>query len=168
VTIVGTGSYALGPEVFVWTAATGMRGLGDLPGGSFSSEPFAMTGDASVIVGEATSADGVEAMRWTPDEGMRGLGDLPGGAFQSMAFGVAAGGDIIVGFGTSERGSEAFVWTARDGMRRIADVLREAGTFAAEGWTLTEATGISASGRIVVGNGTNPAGQTEGWIAVLK
>jgi hypothetical protein len=34
-------------------------------------------------------------------------------------------------------------------------------------WELTEATSISADGRIVVGNGIDPAGNTEGWIARL-
>jgi hypothetical protein len=36
-----------------------------------------------------------------------------------------------------------------------------------ERWRLAEAPGISAEGRIIVGNGTDRRGQTEGWIAEL-
>ena len=35
------------------------------------------------------------------------------------------------------------------------------------GWTLTRGTGISADGTTIVGIGTNPAGQTEAWRAVV-
>jgi hypothetical protein len=35
------------------------------------------------------------------------------------------------------------------------------------GWILTSATGISADGLTIVGVGVNPAGQNEGWRAVL-
>lgn len=31
------------------------------------------------------------------------------------------------------------------------------------GWTLTEATDITPDGRVIVGNGTNPSGDPEGW-----
>jgi hypothetical protein len=34
-------------------------------------------------------------------------------------------------------------------------------------WKLLEATGVSADGRTIVGWGTNPNGDTEGWIAVI-
>ncbi|TKJ32311.1 MAG: hypothetical protein CEE38_23425 [Planctomycetes bacterium B3_Pla] len=35
------------------------------------------------------------------------------------------------------------------------------------GWALTYAQGISADGLTIVGYGTNPAGNIEGWIATL-
>ena len=166
-TIVGTGHSAQGPEVFVWTQATGMVGLGDLAGGEFSSEPFGMTPDASVIVGEATSSLGIEAFRWTSAGGMVGLGDLPGGEHQSIAFDVSADGSIVVGYATTALGTEAFIWDATNGMRNLKQLLLSGGVTAVEDWVLTDATGISADGTIVVGNGTNPSGQTEGWVAEL-
>jgi hypothetical protein len=36
-----------------------------------------------------------------------------------------------------------------------------------DGWTLTNATGISANGKYICGTGTNPMGQTEAWVACL-
>ncbi|MGH7455079.1 MAG: hypothetical protein ACRENG_27235, partial [bacterium] len=150
-TIVGTGYSAQGPEVFVWKESTGMIGLGDLAGGQFSSEPFGMTPDASVIVGEASSGRGIEAFRWTQARGMEGLGDLSGGTFHSIAFDVSVDGAIVVGFGNTAQGSEAFIWDATNGMRNLKNVLVAAGLREVEQWRLTEATGISADGRIIVG-----------------
>ena len=36
------------------------------------------------------------------------------------------------------------------------------------GWTLSSATAISADGFTIVGNGTNPSGQYEAWVANLS
>jgi uncharacterized membrane protein len=96
-----------------------------------------------------------------------GLGDLPGGTFHSIAFDVSADGTIVVGFGNTAPGSEAFIWDATNGMRNLKNLLVAAGVQEVEGWRLTEATGISADGRIIVGNGTNPSGQNEGWVVAL-
>ena len=166
-TVVGTGNSAQGFQVFRWTESTGMIGLGDLAGGEFSSEPFGMTPDAAIIVGEASSALGIEAFRWTQARGMEALGDLPGGTFHSIAFDVSDAGAIIVGFGTTAQGAEAFIWEATNGMRKMKTVIVAAGLREVESWQLTEATGISADGRIIVGNGLNPGGQNEGWIAKM-
>jgi uncharacterized membrane protein len=165
--IVGTGTSAEGAQAYRWTAATGMLPLGDLAGGAFESEPFAMTPDATVIVGEGASGNGVEAFRWTAAGGFVGLGDLDGGAFESRAFDVTADGRTVVGMGKTAAGSEAFVWDASRGMRRLEDVLLAAGADGVAGWTLTEATGVSADGKTIVGNGTNPRGESEGWVARL-
>lgn len=164
--IVGTGYSAAGAEVFRWTSGAGMVGLGEIAGGAYNSEPFGMTPDASVIVGEAGTVNGTEAFRWTP-AGYAPLGDLPGGAFESIALDVSADGERVVGFGTTALGMEAFLWDATHGIRRLKDVLLASGAPAVADWTLREATGISADGRVVVGNGINPAGQGEGWIANL-
>src|SRR5438046_10070436 len=51
-------------------------------------------------------------------------------------------------------------------MRDLATVLTGLG-LNLTGWTLTEARGISADGRVIVGTGTNLAGNTEAWRAEL-
>jgi hypothetical protein len=40
-------------------------------------------------------------------------------------------------------------------------------SFELNGWTLNHALAISADGTVIVGNGTNPAGSREAWIAVI-
>jgi probable HAF family extracellular repeat protein len=98
--------------------------------------------------------------------GIEVLGDLPGGGAASRALGVSDDGDTVVGWGTTGAGQEAFLWTAEAGMERLVDRLASEGLDLG-GWTLVEATGVSASGRTIVGWGTNPTGQTEGFVATL-
>ena len=115
------------------------------------------------------SAGGVHVVGSTGGLAARGtevLGDLPGGASSSRALGVSDDGDTIVGWGSTEAGQEAFVWTAEHGMERLESRLTSSG-LSLGGWTLVQATGISASGRTIVGWGTNPDGQTEGFVATL-
>ena len=65
-----------------------MQGIGDLPGGGFSSNALATSFDGSVVVGLSISElafSAGEAFRWTESTGMIGLGDFPGGDARSRA-----------------------------------------------------------------------------------
>ena len=95
-----------------------------------------------------------------------GLGDLAGDVFYSRAYGVSADGSAVVGRGSSASGTEAFVWDETNGMRGLMQVLMDQG-IDMTGWSLTEASGVSADGLTIVGYGTNPLGQEEGWIATI-
>ncbi|GCL47825.1 PEP-CTERM sorting domain-containing protein [Microcystis aeruginosa] len=148
--VVGESSSANGREAFRWTQATGMVGLGDLPGGFFNSQPFGVSGDGSVVVGESSSANGFEAFRWTQGTGMVGLGDFPGGGFGSIARGVSADGSVVVGYGFSANGQEAFRWTQATGMVGLGDLA--GGSFS------STANGVSADGSVVVGESESANG----------
>lgn len=144
-----------------------MVGLGDLHGGAFGSGASAVSADGSVIVGGATSAAGTEAFRWTSGGGMVGLGDLEGTdpeeeVFASGASGVSADGSVIVGNSRVGEETVAFIWDPVHGMRDLRDVLVNDYGLDLTGWTLDEATGISADGNVIVGNGNGGA-----WLAVL-
>jgi len=122
------------------------QGLGDLPGGIYSSRAHAVSADGSVVVGYSLSSSGYEAFRWTSGTGIVGLGDLEGGWFHSMANGISADGSVIVGGGVSDSGdSEAFRWTAATGMQGLGDLPEGAGH--------SGATAASADGSVVVGFG---------------
>ena len=152
-------------EAFRWTQAGGMVGLGDLTGGSFSSNAQGVNSDGSVVVGVGTSASGIaEAFRWTQAGGMVGLGDLTGGSFLSVARGVNSDGSVVVGYGTSASGIEAFRWTQAGGMQRVTDWLAAAGVTVASGYTLRSADGVSGDGSVVVGYGVGASGD-EAFIA---
>ena len=165
-TVAGTGTTAQGPELYLWKAATGMVAVGELAGGSFGSEPFGMSPGGGIIVGKSESVHGTEAFRWTKDGGMQGLGDLPGGAFVSIAFEVSDDG-TAVGTATGNDGAVAVVWDAKNGIQTVKEALLAAGAKDVETWQLTEATGISRDGRTLIGNGMNPQGAPEGWVARL-
>ena len=164
--VSGDGSVVAGTsggEAFRWTSAGGTIGLGFLPGSSSSGATF-VSQDGSVIVGDS----GGQAFRWTSSTGMSALGTASAFAF-SGATGASADGSIVVGGGAlsgSSSGS-AFLWDAAHGMRPLAQVLAEDYGLDLTGWTLDTALAVSADGRTIVGSGTDPGGQQEGWIATI-
>lgn len=181
-TVVGQSYADANQQAIVWTPQGGMVGLGylpTLPGSTPASSAEAANADGSVIVGwsrsSAAGLNGQEAFRWVRGVGMQPLGDLSGGAVFSAAYAVTPDGSVVVGrasiqgscgpFGCGSEG-RAFIWTDANGMRNIQELLADA-NIDLTGWRLQEARGVSADGRIVVGNGINPSGQLEAWMAVL-
>jgi probable HAF family extracellular repeat protein len=157
VVVGGSGNYwapadeSSGAEAFRWEDGT-MTGLGDLPGGVFFSEAFAVSADGEVAVGYSFSSSGHEAFRWENDV-MTGLGDLEGGEFWSEADGVSADGSVVVGFSSSSSGYQAFRWEN--------DVMTGLGYLPGGGFSW--AFGVSADGSVVVGTSTS----SSGWQAVF-
>ncbi len=137
VAVGGSISALAEPEAFRWAEATGMVGLGLLPGGLDSFAHSASAG-GTVIVGRAARAEGLVAFVWTPAAGMRKLSDVLEGCGINLsewqltiAYGVSADGRTIVGLGAHHGGSEA--WIARipaycgadcntDGALTVADI----------------------------------------------
>jgi probable HAF family extracellular repeat protein len=181
-TIVGSSIAQDGTHAFRWTQSDGMADIGHLPvppGIDPFAEAYAANSNGMVIVGLsrslASSNAGWEAFRWTQATGMVGLGDLPGGAVLSEAYAMTADGSVVVGkagvagqcgpFGCQTQ-PRAFIWDAQHGMRDLNVLLPSMGLNTL-GWVLTEARGISANGRVIVGNGIAPSGDNEGWRADL-
>jgi autotransporter-associated beta strand protein/probable HAF family extracellular repeat protein len=141
-------------QAFRWTSATGMVGLGFLPGDTISAA-FAASGDGSVVVGYSGTLSHNQAFRWTASSGMVGLGFLPGGTI-STAEGVSADGSVVVG-ASSAAGTgfniKPMLWTASQGMVGLGSL---PGTNGFGG-----ASAVSANGQVVIGSVdvTNPIGQ---------
>jgi len=168
--VVGWSYSGSGPEAFRWTQATGMVGLGAPSQDQFESRALAISGNGAVIVGYAYYPGEVyQAFRWTQAGGMVPLEDLPGGIVNSRALAVSGDGSVVVGYGTTDAGQEAFIWHTSIGMRRLRDHIAGYGLWAYD-WVLLEATGVSADGLTIVGNGKyTQFGSThdEGWIVNL-
>jgi len=154
---------ALGPGL---VQAASFTPLGDLAGGRFGSGANGVSADGGTVVGWGSSGSGTEAFIWDATNGMQGLGDLAGGSFESLALGISADGGTVVGWGNSGSGYEAFIWDATNGMQSLQVLL---GTLGVDltGWQLSEARGISADGRTIVGYGRNPSGSREAFVAVI-
>lgn len=163
-TIVGWGDHdGFYGEGFRWDATTGLQGLGSLPGEQYGTLASAVSYDGSTIVGRARSGNIQQAFRWNAANGMVGLGVLGNNSTPaSDALAVSGDGSIVVGYSNGT----AFIWDQMNGMRDLSIVLRSLG-IDLTGWTLRDAWGVSADGLTIVGNGTNPNGQSEGWIAVI-
>lgn len=155
--VVAWGDGVLGSEAFRWTAAEGMVGLGDLPGGAFDSEAYGISADGLTIVGHGEIAfSSWNAFRWTEDGGMVDLGD-------GYATDVSADGSVVVG--SNDVG--AFLWTQDLGMVVLQDYLIGLG-LDLTGWDLQSANAISDDGYTIIGNGYNPSGEQEAWIANIN
>lgn len=164
-TIVGVASGSGGTGAFRWTSGGGMVGVGGFWDGAAD-----ISADGSVVVGRAFGPMGLQASRWTSSGGMASLGVLPGADpfFGSTANDVSADGSVIVGSSDSTGYiTQAFLWNASLGMVNLKSYLIAHGVTGLTGWTLIDATAVSADGRTIVGAGTNPQGNSEAWIATV-
>jgi len=150
-------------QAFRWVNGT-MTGLGSLPGDTDSSAS-GVNANGRVVVGEAFNPIENQAFRWVNGT-MTGLGFLPGG-ISSVAFGVSADGKVVVGTGFAGEETQALRWTAATGMQSVKALLQAAGVNI-PGWRLFEATAVSADGTTIVGNGRDPNGRNQAWIADLS
>jgi probable HAF family extracellular repeat protein len=153
-------------SAFRWLASCGFLDL-SAPIDGIGSIAYAVSDNGSVIVGLNVAND--TAFRWTQVTGMLELGKLPGGR-RSCAFGVSADGSTVVGQGDGESGMEAFVWDATHGMRSLRQLLMTDARLSANlrHWKLRSANAISPDGSTIVGNGINPNGDLEAWIAHIS
>lgn len=186
--VVGQSTAGEISEAFRWTAAGGMAGLGWLPGGKASVAKGA-SGDGSVIVGLSSmkqpSGDitGWWAFRWSAAGGMQSLG-------VGTAQKASANGSVVVG----DNGAKGYRWAGDSGglILDTADITDardvsadgnivtgtvnehayrwEAGKGLAElgslpGDLFSEAYGISAGGKYVVGVSYNTGSQAFRWSA---
>jgi len=160
--ISGDGSTAVGarhgstslPRAFRYRAGGEVQTLGVVAGYDRSWATGAnYTGDVVIGWCQVDAGGFVGAgFRWTEGAGMQRLA-LPG-AIYSRATGVSAAGDVVVGYGRGGAGiNSAFVWSASNGISMLAPL---PGTPADRG---TSATGINASGTIIIGSsGANESG----------
>ncbi len=114
-------------HAFVWSSATGLHDIGDLPDGDDGSVAYKIN-SVGQIVGGGGAATGFRAFLWTPTSpnGITGsmidLGELPGGLDESLAASINDSGDVV---GTSAvegppYGSyHAFLWTPTGGMQDL-------------------------------------------------
>ena len=72
-TVSGDSDSAAGVEAYVWSEATGMVGIGELPGGGFYSSTHGLSQDGLTAHGERHSTNGFEAFVWTASGGIRRL-----------------------------------------------------------------------------------------------
>ena len=111
---------------------------------------------------------GPEAFRWTAQDGMIGLGKVPGGAFYSVAVSVSDDEQTILTASVNESGEDYYLWTQAGGFQSVRQMLLDAGVTEVASWRFNAHHGsLSADGLTITGFGTNPLGQTEGWVATI-
>jgi len=129
--------------------------------------------DGSVAVGQASlpgpfGGFGLDSFRWTAATGLQ---VLPVFGSASSANACDALGNVVVGsylnFGIG--GTRAYIWTAVDGVLDLQDELvsNQGLGVALQGWTLLDATDVSADGSTIVGQGINPDGCLQSFLVRL-
>ncbi len=151
-----------GPLAFRWTSAGGMQSLGTpLPGQVWALGEAANT-NGSVITGRYSNGNEL-GYRWTAATGMVALPQSPGGSAALRPRAVNGDGTVIIGQVVDNvAGFTAFVWTPSLGTQLLPAHLSARGVNMT-GWQITDATGISADGTAMCGNGFFN-GLPRGWV----
>lgn len=113
--VVGVSLSANGQEAFLWDPAVGtMVGLGDLPGGNFSSTARGIN-NLGQVCGAGVGAGGGEAFLWEQGKGFTTLGKTPDGKyFMGFSYGINNKTQI---FGTCKEYS--CIWDPTKGLRLL-------------------------------------------------
>lgn len=144
-----------------WTPSGGAVALPLPPGVTVRGpQTFAITSDGSAIIASPIGAFG-SLVFWLGD-GSRYVVASSGVTLDDAGLRVADDLRIVIGTTFQDGGAFPGLWTPRHGTRRISAVLEAAGVDIT-GWTLERVSDITPDGKIIVGYGTNPDGQTEGF-----
>ena len=146
-------------RIFRWTATEGMAELATL---SQFGSVNGLSQDGMVVVGATADS---QAFRWTQAGGVAALSLLSGGN-EGFAYDVSGDGSIVVGACNQNTQSLAFVWDAIHGTRSLQTVLTNDYGLDLTGWTLEQATAISADGTTIAGNGMHN-GHEEVFVATV-
>jgi len=120
--------------------------------------------NALFVIPEIQTFNYRRAARWNGGAiSVIGPEDTSGGSADSTFLGITPDASIAVGTFRHSGPYYAATHDAINGVRNIKDVLTTSG-IDMTGWQLTAATAVSADGSVIVGYGTNPAGQTEAWV----
>lgn len=155
----------------MWTGGAAGPALLPCAGIGGAKSARAVSPDGTIIVGSCGVCDFVggsaQAARWV--NGVpQALGVFPGD-LGAVAVALSADGSVIVGYNYTQtyvhRGTHGFVWTPSTGMLNFRPFLEDTGAILPAG-TLMFPSGVSADGRVIVGNGTF-SGVSQGWIVRL-
>lgn len=150
-------------QPFWWTKDAGMQGI------DWDRSVRGCTPDGSVLlIGvPGPGGSGSQPALWFGPDQVLPLGEIPDGLWRGVGWDLSDDASVVVGDTVTAPGFTATMWTAESGMRSLSQaILEDTGIDVhALGWQhLWSATGVSADGRTVVGNGFNANGDFEGFL----
>jgi uncharacterized membrane protein len=160
--IVGASDSGADEFAFRWTEADGTQQL-DIQDASWS-DAMGISGSGSTIVGAFSvgASNSETAFAWTS----LGVVTLSALSIDEGTISRATATSFDGGWAVGESAGKAALWDTRTGsIWDINTIVADQLDFT--GWTLETATGISADGKKIVGNGLNPEGIPSGWIIDL-
>jgi probable HAF family extracellular repeat protein len=147
-TVVGSAfRQGFGTQVFRWTAPSGFRLIGDLPGGEISGSADAVSNNGAIVGSGRMLSSGGQSIRkearWTESTEWQTLS--PSDVSGSYASDLSADGAVVVGRDfIGGRRTQAFRWTETTGMVSLGDL--------PNGNARSSANAISADGSVIVGS----------------
>jgi uncharacterized membrane protein len=130
---------------------------------SCSSEARAISADGSVVAGWAKGPASQVPMIWSVSNSeIEGsiLSTAPGAALA-----VSGDGQVVGGYTENAGQRTATLWTEGRTVPVVDELARA--RVPLNGWSLTQVRGLSHDGSVIAGEGINPQGQPEGWVALL-
>jgi len=166
--IVGGAGHPALTGALLWNAANVPTVIGGLPGDTRGSIT-ALSRDGAVAAGVSVDgADHERAFRWTPATGPVLLGSAAS-FVGTRSTAISRDGRWIAGWGSLASGPDvAVIWDEVNRLHLVSDLIAPDGRASTAGWTLTRARGLSADGRVIVGEGINPDGAAEAWRITLR
>lgn len=161
--IVGASDSTEGEFAFRWTEADGTQQL-NIPDASWS-DAMGISGSGTTIVGAFSigTSSSETAFAWTS----LGVVTMSSLSIDEGTISRATTSSFDGIWAVGESAGRAALWDTRTGsVWDINDIVSSQPDFT--GWTLETATGISADGKKIVGNGLNPDGTPSGWIIDLN
>jgi uncharacterized membrane protein len=173
ISVVGycDGSHSGLPRAFRWKFSAGMQDL-PTPAGTNGSMALGTSYHGDYIVGYLWNGptQPTRACRWLNNASVIELGSH-GPGLGSVATACSGDGSVVVGYAYVAPGTvddrRAFIWDAQHGMRDLSDVLTAA-SVNMNGWVLRSANSICNDASVVCGEGIDPQGQPQGFIARLR
>lgn len=157
--IVGVSRDGTSDSPTLWESGN-VISLGCLLGSGSDGFASAISPNGEIVVGYCNGA-----FRWSPTEGMVRLGDDSPLPHQLLIpTGAAADGSFVVGYGSY---GHAMMWSPQTGSEGLQEFVERRLPGATLGWALTRATAITPDGSVVIGEGINPCGFAEAWMAKL-
>jgi probable HAF family extracellular repeat protein len=166
--IIGGAGHPVLTGAVIWNASNVPTFIGGLPGDT-NGAITALSRNGTIAAGISVDAAGHErAFRWTSTGEVVPL--ATGTFVGTIASATSADGRRIAGWAGRESGGPdtAVLWDESGALRAVSDLLSNDGQAASAGWSLTRARGISADGRVIVGEGIDPEGTARGWIVTLR
>jgi hypothetical protein len=165
------GRFDYSAQAFYWTAATGTVAMGWASQNAVSPTSFAAdaTPDGSVICGASNTSGSIGRIGhiWTAAGGWERI--VPGDQ-SSPALSISEDGQTVVGWysGSETTPARAYIWTRADGFNDLQNLLEAQGAVIPNGFSLSEARGVSDDGQTIVGTGVDLEGRSIGWVARLN
>lgn len=161
--IVGSGRTDIGLQPFLYQNGQMRAYASENSSGQVHGEALGVSDDGSKMVGYISN---MGPIMWFDPNDYIVLGDLPGGSSSGVANDITPDGTTVVGWSSSSSDG-AFIWDSLNGIRNLRELLITEFGLNLTGWFLDEAVAVSDDGLTIAGNGINPDGKAEGWVARL-